>query len=266
MVDRIPLADFDNGVSEIADANGNVLWNETEAVGDTEVAPQVDATPTQVGQEEIDESEKARQARINSSEYKYDKEMRVYGYTGHLYDYRNGVAIYLDEEGNPLIYLAAQNDNTYIGLFRDDSGMWSTKMENASNDKTVFKGLISAVMDMLPEGAKFYEHSNVSVDGLRVFAQQLNHGFKISDETYECGLNGEDKANVLGSKFKGMVSLFLLNTQQRPTLNILRVCLNLIWRHWGAQRMIFAWARMERCCLRFQYLSKKAQTPKLGRM
>ena len=203
MVDRISLADFDNGVSEIADANGNVLWNETEAVGDTEVVPQVDATPTQVGQNEIDESEKARQARINSSEYKYDKEMRVYGYTGHLYDYRNGVAIYLDEEGNPLIYLAAQNDNTYIGLFRDDSGMWSTKMENASNDKTVFKGLISAVMDMLPEGAKFYEHSNVSVDGLRVFAQQLNHGFKVSDETYECGLNGEDKANVLGSKFKG---------------------------------------------------------------
>lgn len=54
MVDRIPLADFDNGVSEIADANGNVLWNETEAVGDTEVAPQVDATPTQVGQEDAE--------------------------------------------------------------------------------------------------------------------------------------------------------------------------------------------------------------------
>lgn len=56
MVDRIPLADFDNGVSEIADANGNVLWNETEAVGDTEVAPQVDATPTQVGQEDAEKS------------------------------------------------------------------------------------------------------------------------------------------------------------------------------------------------------------------
>ena len=56
MVDRIPLADFDNGVSEIADANGNVLWNETEAVGDTEVAPQVDATPTQAGQEDAEKS------------------------------------------------------------------------------------------------------------------------------------------------------------------------------------------------------------------
>lgn len=54
MVDRIPLADFDSGVSEIADANGNVLWNETEAVGDTEVAPQVDATPTQAGQEDAE--------------------------------------------------------------------------------------------------------------------------------------------------------------------------------------------------------------------
>lgn len=56
MVDRIPLADFDNGVSEIADANGNVLWNETEAVGDTEVAPQVDAAPTQAGQEDAEKS------------------------------------------------------------------------------------------------------------------------------------------------------------------------------------------------------------------
>ena len=54
MVDRIPLADFDSGVSEIADANGNVLWNETEAVGDTEVSPQVDATLTQVGQEDAE--------------------------------------------------------------------------------------------------------------------------------------------------------------------------------------------------------------------
>lgn len=56
MVDRIPLADFDNGVSEIADANGNVLWNETEAVGDTEVVPQVDAAPTQAGQEDAEKS------------------------------------------------------------------------------------------------------------------------------------------------------------------------------------------------------------------
>lgn len=31
MVDHISLADFDNGVSEIADANGNVLWNDVGA-------------------------------------------------------------------------------------------------------------------------------------------------------------------------------------------------------------------------------------------
>lgn len=63
MVDRIPLADFDNGVSEIADANGNVLWNETEAVSDTEVAPQVDATPTQVGQEDAENLLLPKQSR-----------------------------------------------------------------------------------------------------------------------------------------------------------------------------------------------------------
>lgn len=153
--------------------------------------------------EEIDESEEARQARIKSAEYKYDKEMRVYGHTGHLYDYRDGTAIYLDEDGNPLIYLAAKNDNTYVGLFRDDTGMWSAKMENALNDKAAFRELISSVMNMLPNGARFYEHTNVSADGLRVFAQQLNHGFIVSDETYECGLNGEDRANILGEKFNG---------------------------------------------------------------
>ena len=59
MVDRISIADFDNGVSEIADENGNVLWNDAEAVGDTQeatedVAPQpsTDDTPTQTEQQE----------------------------------------------------------------------------------------------------------------------------------------------------------------------------------------------------------------------
>ena len=33
-----------------------MLWNETEAVGDTEVAPQVDASPTQAGQEDAEKS------------------------------------------------------------------------------------------------------------------------------------------------------------------------------------------------------------------
>ena len=50
----------------------------------------------------------------------------------------------------------------------------------------------------LPLGAEIYERTSISVDGLRVFTQQLNHGFEIGDETYETDINGGDLANIFG--------------------------------------------------------------------
>ena len=70
-------------------------------------------------------------------------------------------------------------------------------MENKDGNKN-FKAQLKEAFDLLPVGAKIYEHTSISVDGLRVFAQQLNHGFSLSNETYEVKVNAGDRNNVFG--------------------------------------------------------------------
>ena len=129
--------------------------------------------------------------------YQYDTEMTVYGNTSTLDRIVGHTAIYKDKNGNDSIILAASSDNSYIGIFKDNTGNWSIKMENKDGNKN-FKAQLKEAFDLLPVGAKIYEHTSISVDGLRVFAQQLNHGFSLSNETYEVKVNAGDRNNVFG--------------------------------------------------------------------
>ena len=129
--------------------------------------------------------------------YQYDTEMTVYGNTSTLDRIEGNTAIYKDKNGNDSIILAASSDNSYIGIFKDNTGNWSIKMENKDGNKN-FKAQLKEAFDLLPVGAKIYEHTSISVDGLRVFAQQLNHGFSLSNETYEVKVNAGDRNNVFG--------------------------------------------------------------------
>lgn len=129
--------------------------------------------------------------------YQYDTEMTVYGNTSTLDRIEGNTAIYKDKNGNDSIILAASSDNSYIGIFKDNTGNWSIKMENKDGNKN-FKAQLKEAFDLLPVGAKIYEHTSISVDGLRVFAQQLNHGFSLSNETYEVRVNAGDRNNVFG--------------------------------------------------------------------
>lgn len=135
------------------------------------------------------------------TDYQYDKEMSFYGgqIHGTLDRVENGTAIYVDSKGQPTILLAGKSDHQFIGIFREpNSNRWSIKMENKEGDKTIFRDMISSVMAQLPLGAEIYERTSISVDGLRVFAQQLKHGFEIGNETYETDVNGGDLTNVFG--------------------------------------------------------------------
>lgn len=141
------------------------------------------------------------QQRQFKTDYQYDKEMSFYGgqIHGTLDRIENGTAIYVDSKGQPVILLAGKSDHQFIGIFREpNSNRWSIKMENKEGDKTIFRDMMSSVMAQLPLGAEIYERTSISVDGLRVFAQQLNHGFKIGNETYETDINGGDIANIFG--------------------------------------------------------------------
>lgn len=141
------------------------------------------------------------QQRQFKTDYQYDKEMSFYGGQVHgtLDRVENGTAIYVDSKGQPTILLAGKSDHQFIGIFREpNSNRWSIKMENKEGDKTIFRDMMSSVMTQLPLGAEIYERTSISVDGLRVFAQQLNHGFEIGNETYETDINGGDIANIFG--------------------------------------------------------------------
>lgn len=129
--------------------------------------------------------------------YQYDTEMTVYGNTSTLDRIEGNTAIYKDKNGNDSIILTASSDNSYIGIFKDNTGNWSIKMENKDGNKN-FKAQLKEAFDLLPVGAKIYEHTSISVDGLRVFAQQLKHGFSLSNETYEVKVNAGDRANIFG--------------------------------------------------------------------
>lgn len=141
------------------------------------------------------------QQRQFKTNYQYDKEMSFYGgqIHGTLDRVENGTAIYVDSKGQPVILLAGKSDHQFIGIFREpNSNRWSIKMENKEGDKTIFRDMMSSAMAQLPLGAEIYERTSISVDGLRVFAQQLNHGFEIGNETYETDINGGDLANIFG--------------------------------------------------------------------
>ena len=129
--------------------------------------------------------------------YQYDTKMKVYGNTSTLDRIEGNTAIYKDKNGNDSIILAASSNNSYIGIFKDNTGNWSIKMENKNGNKN-FKAQLKEAFDLLPVGAKIYEHTSISVDGLRVFAQQLNHGFSLSNEKYEVKVNAGDRNNVFG--------------------------------------------------------------------
>lgn len=146
-----------------------------------------------------DKSSAQPQQRQFKTDYQYDKKFSAYNIHGELGRIENGTAIYVNEKGEPVILVGAKNDSQYMGIFREPgSNRWSIKMQNTEGNKSDFKSIISSVMSQLPIGAEVYERTSISVDGLRVFAQQLNHGFEIGNETYDTYINGADLANVFG--------------------------------------------------------------------
>lgn len=215
-VDFMQIKSSDNARSAVKISEGSVSW--TEAQGYELVSP------GKIHQEKINGSKiwvidkpaeirliKEQEVRLTSfnpnaveqetkdsftTDYQFDKEMSAYGIKGKLSKVVNGTAIYVDDNNQPVILLSAKGDHTFIGIFRESgSNRWSIKMENPTKDKD-FKKMIASVMTQLPAYSEVYERTSISVDGLRVFAQQLQHGFVVGNDTYETSLNGADLANT----------------------------------------------------------------------
>ena len=97
----------------------------------------------------------------------------------------NGMVYVNPETGMPDVVVAAVDDNSYVGYFReyDSNGNptneWSAKFENHSGDRRVHAGLMQTAAQLLPAGHELTEHTSVSTDGLRNLANQLRHGYAM---------------------------------------------------------------------------------------
>ncbi|WP_301345894.1 LPD38 domain-containing protein [uncultured Muribaculum sp.] len=97
----------------------------------------------------------------------------------------NGMEYVNPTTGTPDVIIAAVDDNSYVGYFReyDNDGNptneWSAKFENHSGDRSVHAGLMQTAAKMLPPDHELTEHTSVSTDGLRNLANQLRHGYTM---------------------------------------------------------------------------------------
>ena len=142
-----------------------------------------------------------REERVNNAVAKgVEATQYAYGEDFTLYDVTpEGVCVYIDQNGNEACFIAMnESQSAFVAVFRDDTGKWTSKMQNKTGERELSRGMMRDVMSALPKGVELVEHTNVSVDGMRVLANQLKHGWGLNGKTYTCGLNAADINSVLG--------------------------------------------------------------------
>lgn len=104
-----------------------------------------------------------------------------------------GIAEYTNPENGLVdVIMTGKSDNDYVGYIRiytksivngnvviTPSNRWTSKMENKSGDKVSFKSMITEVQKLLPAGHEYTEKTNISLDGLRVYANNLKRDYEV---------------------------------------------------------------------------------------
>jgi hypothetical protein len=101
-----------------------------------------------------------------------------------------GIAEYTNPDtGEVDVIMTGTSDNDYVGYIRlyengKPTNRWTSKMENKSGNKENFKTMLAEVQKSLPAEHEYTEKTNISLDGLRVFANNLKRGYEIlTDES-----------------------------------------------------------------------------------
>lgn len=119
------------------------------------------------------------------------------GKNSKISGYREVNGIGLAEYTNPDnglvdVIMTGTSDNDYVGYIRiyeksikdgkvviTPTNRWTSKMENKSGNKDNFKTMLAEVQKSLPAEHEYTEKTNISLDGLRVFANNLKRGYEI---------------------------------------------------------------------------------------
>lgn len=104
-----------------------------------------------------------------------------------------GIAEYTNPENGLVdVIMTGKSDNDYVGYIRiytksivngnvviTPTNRWTSKMENKSGDKAGFKSMITEVQNLLPAGHEYTEKTNISLDGVRVYANNLKRDYEV---------------------------------------------------------------------------------------
>jgi len=96
-----------------------------------------------------------------------------------------GIAEYSNPENGLVdVIMSGTSNNDYVGYVRvyengKPTNRWTSKMENKSQNKANLKIMLAEVQKSLPQGHEYTEKTNISLDGLKTYAQQLNYGYEV---------------------------------------------------------------------------------------
>jgi len=104
-----------------------------------------------------------------------------------------GVAEYINPKTNIVdVIITGKSINNYViairlyrFLYEDNkmikyhSNRWTFNMENKSGDKATFKTMITQLQNLLPGEHEWTEKKSMSLDGLKIYANNLKRNYKI---------------------------------------------------------------------------------------
>ena len=158
--------------SEFAQVVGN---SEAELENEIKKARYIDKNETKA--KELEAELERRQSKISS--YKEVNGIGIAEYTNP----KNGLVD---------VIMTGTSDNDYVGYVRiytnsivdskvvvTPTERWTSKMENKSQNKANIKTMLGEVQKLLPAGHEYTEKTNISLDGLKTYAQQLKYGYEV---------------------------------------------------------------------------------------
>jgi hypothetical protein len=158
-------------------------------VGGPEAGPQAAPKQGVLSPEEEEKLRNNRRVDLFPEESEFADVIGGSGRNSSLSNYSEvngvGVASYTNPDNGLVdVIMSGTSDNDYVGYVRvyengKPTNRWTSKMSNESGNKENFKTMISEVQSRLPENHEYTESTNISIDGVRVYSNQLNRGYEV---------------------------------------------------------------------------------------
>lgn len=157
--------------------------------GGPEAGPQITPEQGVLSPEEKEKLTQNRRVDLFPEESEFADVIGGSGTNSTLSDYNEvngiGIASYTNPDNGLVdVIMSGTSDNDYVGYVRvyengKPTNRWTSKMSNESGNKENFRTMISEVQSRLPENHEYTEKTNISIDGVRVYSNQLNRGYEI---------------------------------------------------------------------------------------